>query len=297
MLATAMTQPTPDAKRSRATAIGFSAVLMWSFLALLSSASGAVPPFQLVAMTFAIGGMTCGTRWIARPATLQALRQPLRVWLLGVVGLFGYHYVYFAAIRAAPAIEVSLIAYLWPLLIVVFSGFLPGEKLKTNHLVGTVLGLVGAMLVISKGNVATLLPDITHGHVLALACAVIWAGYSVLSRLFGEVPSDVVAGFCLVAAALALICHVAFETTVWPGTTLQWLAVLGLGILPLGLGFFTWDHGVKHGDIQLLGTLSYAAPVLSALVLTAAGQATFHWSIGAACVLISCGGVIAARKS
>ena len=41
---------------STATLIGFAAILMWSLLSLLTVPSGTVPPFQLAAMTFAVGG-------------------------------------------------------------------------------------------------------------------------------------------------------------------------------------------------------------------------------------------------
>ena len=41
--------------RPVATAIGFAAVLLWSLLAVFTAASGAMPPFQLTAITFAIG--------------------------------------------------------------------------------------------------------------------------------------------------------------------------------------------------------------------------------------------------
>lgn len=281
--------------KTAATLVGFTAVLMWALLALFSAQSGRVPPFQLAAMTFLIGGALGASSWAFRKDAMQSLRQDWRVWALGVVGLFGYHFVYFSAIRAAPAIEVSLIAYLWPLLLVVFSAFLPGERLRSYHLIGVICGLAGAVLVISRGDLASLLGQFSFGHVLAFACAVIWSAYSVLSRRFEKVPTDVVAGFCLATAVLSLLCHLMFETTVWPETPLQWLAILGLGLMPVGLAFYTWDFGVKRGDIMVLGAASYAAPLLSTLVLIGAGLAAFHWSIALACVLITGGAVIAAQ--
>ena len=281
--------------RTFATLIGFTAVLMWSVLALMSAASGAVPPFQLAAMTFLIGGLMGAVTWPFRPHAIGALKQDWKVWALGVGGLFGYHFVYFSAIRAAPAVEVSLIAYLWPLFLVVFSALLPGEKLKTHHLLGVLFGLAGAVLVITKGEGFGLKDGFKTGHVLAFACAIIWATYSVLSRRFGKVSTDVVAGFCLATAALAAFSHVLFETTVWPESASQWLAVIGLGLLPVGAAFYTWDFGVKHGDIMVLGAASYAAPLLSTLVLVAASFALLHWSVVLACVLITAGAVIAAK--
>jgi drug/metabolite transporter (DMT)-like permease len=281
--------------KTGATLIGFTAVLMWAILALLSAGSSTVPPFQLTAMTFLIGGSLGALSWAFRPGAARALKQRWQVWALGVIGLFGYHFVYYSAIRAAPAVEVSLIAYLWPLFIVVLSSFLQGEKLKPHHVIGVLCGLAGAVLVISRGNFSSLLAQFSYGHLLAFACAFIWSGYSVLSRLVGKVSTDVVAGFCLVTSFLAFLCHLAFETTVWPETITQWLAILGLGLLPVGAAFYTWDYGVKHGDIMVLGAASYASPVLSVLVLVLAGRAPFTWAVIAACGLITAGAIIAAK--
>ncbi len=281
--------------RKLATMVGFTAVLMWSILALLSAASGNVPPFQLAAMTFLIGGSLGAASWLFRPNAISSLRQNWCVWCLGIAGLFGYHFVYFSAIRNAPPVEVSLIAYLWPLLLVVFSAFLPGERLRAHHITGVVMGLCGAILVITGRETLALREGIKPGHLLAFACAIIWSGYSVLSRRSGKVPTGVVAGFCLGTSLLALLCHIAFETTVWPQTTGQWLAVVGLGLLPVGAAFYTWDYGVKHGDIMVLGALSYAGPLLSILVLVAAGYAEMRWPIVAACILITAGALIAAK--
>ncbi|MFN0193000.1 MAG: DMT family transporter [Aestuariivirga sp.] len=268
---------------------------MWALLALLSAATGAVPPFQLAAMTFLVGSLIGVISWMFRPGAAAELKQDWRVWALGVGGLFGYHFVYFSAIRAAPAVEVSLIAYLWPLLIVVFSAFLPGEKLKLHHVIGAVLGLLGATLVITRGQDFALSEGLQTGHLLALACAFIWSGYSVLSRRFGTVSTDVVTGFCLATCILSFLSHLAFERTVWPQDVTQWLAVLALGLLPVGAAFYAWDYGVKRGDIMFLGAASYSAPLLSTLVLIAAGFANLDWSIALACLLITAGAAIAAK--
>ncbi len=189
--------------RTFSTLIGFAAILTWSFLALLSTASGPVPPFQLAAMTFFLGGMVGAGSWLFRPQAIRSLRQPWPVWALGVAGLCIYHCAYFFAIQSAPPVEASLIAYLWPLLIVVFAAFLPGERLRAHHFVGVLLGLAGAVIVITRGGSVGLADGIRTGHVIALFCAFVWSGYSVLSRRFGAVPTDVVAGYCLITAAVA----------------------------------------------------------------------------------------------
>ena len=290
--------PGRDAARSAATLAGFGAILLWSLLALFTAASGTMPPFQLAAMTFRIGGLCGCVSWIARPARARALLQPWPVWLLGVGGLFGYHALYFSALRLAPPAEAGLINYLWPLLIVLFSARLPGSGgLRAGHVAGAVLGLAGvAALFVGRGNLdfaAGALP----GYAASLAAAFVWAGYSVLSARVGQVPTDAVAGFCLVTAALSLACHRAFETTIWPADATQWGAVLLLGLGPVGAAFYLWDIGCKRGDVRLLGVTAYAAPVLSTLILVATGYASPGPALAVACLLIVAGALIAVRAS
>ena len=114
--------------RNRATMIGFSAVLMWSFLALFTIGSAPVPPFLLNALCFAIGG-GIGLIWTARRGFGVLRGVSWRVYAFGSLALFGYHALYFTAFRLAPSAETGLIAYLWPLFIVLLSGLLPGERL------------------------------------------------------------------------------------------------------------------------------------------------------------------------
>ena len=279
----------------RATLIGFSAVAMWALLALFTDASGEVPPFLLSALTFAIG--TCVglvARLVSPPA--ERANIPPVVWLIGIAGLFGYHFFYFTALRHAPAVEASLIAYLWPLFIVIGSALMPGERLRWHHIAGAMLGLAGTVLIVTKGGGLAFESRYAFGYAMAAVCAFVWSAYSLLSRRFPAVPTSVVPWFCAATAGLSLLCHLALEETVLPATAGQWLAVAGLGLMPVGAAFYAWDIGVKRGNIQVLGAASYAAPLLSTLVLIATGYAEPSLSILGACVLITSGAVLAAKS-
>jgi drug/metabolite transporter (DMT)-like permease len=104
-----------------------------------------------------------------------------------------------------------------------------------------------------------------------------------------------VAGFCLATAILSGVCHAVFETSVWPVGAVQWGAVVALAVFPLGLAFFVWDHGVKRGDIQVLGAASYLSPLLSTLLLILAGWGAFTAPVAFAAVAITLGAVIASK--
>lgn len=280
----------------RATSIGFIAVLLWSLLALFTVGTTPVPPLQLTAICFAIGG-TLGLVWSGATGGFHRLRRVnWRVYIFGTAGLFGYHFLYFSALRSAPAAQAGLIAYLWPLLIVLFSGFLPTETLKRGHVVGAVISFVGAGMIVLSGE-AGFQAEAMTGYGLALLCAFTWAGYSVLSRRMGNIPTDSVAVFCLATAVLSLGAHLALETTVWPTEPIGWGSILALGLGPVGLAFYVWDIGVKRGNIQLLGVASYAAPLLSTVVLIGAGIADATWSLLIAALLICAGAALAARAS
>src|SRR5262245_26377184 len=279
----------------RATLIGLAAVLMWSFLSLLTVASGETPPFQLAAMTFALGGVLGAIIVLVRGGAAAALRQPPAVWALGVGGLFGYHALYFIALRLAPPAEAQLVNYLWPLLIVVFAAFLPGERLRPHHIAGTLIGLAGTVvLFVDRGGIS-FAQDYLPGFAAAFGAALAWAIYSVLSRLFAAVPTTAVAGFCLATAALSAVCHLLFERTHWPQSGTEWLAVVALGVAPVGAAFYAWDVGVKRGDIRVLGAASYAAPLLSTAYLVLAGYAAASLALALAALLIAAGGLIAAK--
>jgi drug/metabolite transporter (DMT)-like permease len=278
-----------------ATLIGLTAILMWSLLAVMTVATGKVPAFQLAAMTFAIGGLVGSLTWIGRGSAIRSLRQPLVAWVVGIGGLFGYHALYFLALRFAPPAEAGLLNYLWPLLIVLFSALLPGERLAAHHIVGAMLGLAGTILLFAGSGSISLTSGQMPGLAAAFIAAFIWAAYSVMSRRLKSVPTDAVAGFCLATALLAAIVHELIEVTVWPETSLQWLSVVALGVGPVGAAFYTWDIGMKRGDIRVLGAASYATPLLSTGFLILAGFAKASANIAIAAVLIAGGGLIAAK--
>ncbi|UYN94832.1 MAG: EamA family transporter [Enhydrobacter sp.] len=288
------TTATADEQR-RAMAAGLLAIALWSALATLSVLAGPIPPFQMVAMTFAVGAAIGVARARRRGVAWVALtRWPARVWLLGIGGLFGYHALYFAALQIAPPAEANLVNYLWPLLIVLLSAPLAGARLGWTHLVGALLGFAGVVLLavargVSFGDQHAL------GYLLALGCAFAWSLYSVLSRRFGETPTDAIASFCAASALLSLLAHLMFEQTTWPATPVAWLAVLALGLGPTGGAFYLWDHAVKRGDIRALGAISYATPILSTALLIAAGLAEPTAALLLAATLVTAGAVLASR--
>ncbi|MET0867766.1 MAG: DMT family transporter [Pseudorhodoplanes sp.] len=286
--------PEGHASERRATVAGFGAVLLWGTLASLTSLkSAAVPAFQTTAIAFAIGGLTIAVIAIAS-GRARSMKPTLASFALGLYGLFGFHVLYFAALRLAPTAEAGLIASLWALLTVLFSGLLPGHSLRARHLLGALLGLAAATLLVwNKIGGSDDFPHSTIGFALAFGSAMVWASYSVMSRLVAAVPSESLVLPCVATSLLALGCSLAFESWSVPHSPTQWLALLGLGLGPVGAAFLFWDIGMKHGNVAYLGVLGYATTVISTALLILLGLASPSLALAAACALIVAAAFIA----
>lgn len=282
-------------RRQSATAAGLAALLLWSGLATLTAQAGGVPRFELLAVTFGVA-FVAGTLVLALrgDGALRQMRQPLVPWLAAFTGLFLYHVLYFYALSAAPPAQASLLSYLWPLLIVLLSSLVTGQRLRAQHLGGALLGLAGTVLVVLDGGEIGSMSGTTLGYAAAAGSAAVWAGYSVSNRLFQATPSAMIVGVCGAVAASGAVCHLALEPTLKPDTQ-QCLAKLALGLGPVGLAFLAWDHATKRGNLPLLGALSYLAPLLSTLLLIATGQAVPTMRVLLAAVLVMAGAVLATR--
>ncbi len=287
-------EPAIDARL--ATALGFGAILLWSTLATLTALKGAaVAPFQTTTITFCIGGIVllviAGVR-----GRWRAVRPNPAAFALALYGLFAYHALYFAALRLAPAAEANLIASLWALLTVLMSGLLPGHRLRPRHVIGAVIGLAAAALLVRDGGAPSMAGDgRLMGFAMALACAFVWASYSVLSRLVAATPSESLALPCLATAGLALVCHFLFEDWTTPRDNLAWVALALLGLGPVGGAFLLWDIGMKHGHIATLGVLAYASPVISTTLLVVLGLAAPSVALAVAASLMVIAAVIVMR--
>ncbi|KPH06195.1 EamA family transporter (plasmid) [Rhizobium acidisoli] len=274
-------------RAGKATAVGLIAIGLWSGLALFTVAAGGIPPFELLALCFGVAFASGRVVLVLGGApSVGRLCRPPAASLLAFFAIFLYHALYFFALATVPPARASLIAYLWPLLIVLFSALVPGgDRLGYRHLVGAALGFIGAAIIFMDRQAETEQASNVLGYLAAFACAAIWSGYSVINRRFEEVPSQTLIGVYGAVALAGATAHLLFEDSVVP-TVHQWLAVLFLGMGPTGLAFLAWDYATKHGNMPLLGTLSYLAPLISTLLLVASGQSQASIYVGLSALLI-----------
>ncbi len=278
---------------SLANLLALAAIALWALLAWLGVALSHVPPFLLTGIALLIGAL------IALPLAFQNGRLNLSSWkmpwpqlLLGVYGLFGFHFLLFIALRHAPAVEANLVNYLWPLGMVVMAPlFLPGVKLKAAHLLAAALGFAGACIAILGKSTAGDAPGsgFAWGYIPAAGSAFIWASYSLMTKRLAlqgkSFATNAIGLFGLVSGLLSLLCHALLETSVaLSAKDWAYLALLGVG--PLGAAFYLWDAALKRGDARQIGILSYITPLASTGVLIVVSGQPITLMVGVAAAMI-----------
>lgn len=269
---------------AKADLLALAAIALWASLAALGVELAHIPPFLLTGLGLLLGSL------IALPLSrgrLSQWRVPLPTLLVGIYGLFGFHFLLFLALRLAPAVEANLVNYLWPLGMVVMAPlFLKDVQLLPRHVVAALVGFAGAATaILGQGGASAGLPEFQVGYVLALGSALVWASYSLLTRRLPHFPTAAVGSFALASGLLSLACHFWLE----PAVSLsgrEWLLIGLLGLGPLGGAFFLWDAAIKLGDTRRIGLLAFATPILSTVLLLLSTGQPLQWNVAVAAVLV-----------
>lgn len=281
--------------------MALAAIALWALLAWLGVALAHVPPFLLTGIGLLVGSLIAvPLSWRDGRLDFSSWKMPWSSLLLGVYGLFGFHFLLFIALRHAPPVQANLVNYLWPLGMVVMAPlFLPGVKLSAIHVIAACLGFAGACIAILGGRQAALDGGgLAWGYLPALGSAFIWASYSLLTKrlaLQGKSFATAAIGlFGWVSGLLSLFCHVLLEPRVsLSGQDVLLLIALGVG--PLGAAFYLWDAALKRGDARQIGILSYITPLASTALLLMITGVPLSWSLGVAAALIVGAAVLGTR--
>lgn len=250
-----------------ATACGLVAILLWSTAAgLIRSVSERFGPLGGAALIYTLGAVLLFVL-LGRPR----VRSTSWFYLIMGSALFVAYEVCLSlalgyASNRNQAIELGVVNYLWPCLTVLLAIVMNGQKARWMIVPGTALALFGILWVVS-GNGLSLATVVTHvnsnplSYSLAVGCAITFALYCNVTRRYAGGQNLVMLFFALTAGVLWL--KYAASSEVIPAFTLNSSAQLVAAGVAMAGGYALWNLGILRGNLTLLATASYSAPVLS----------------------------------
>lgn len=250
-----------------ATACGLVAILLWSTAAgLIRSVSEIFGPLGGAALIYTLGAIML-VAFLGKPR----LRSTPRIYLILGTALFVAYEVCLSlalgfASNRNQAIELGVVNYLWPCLTVLLAIVMNGQKARGIIVPGTALALFGILWVVSGDGLS--LPGIIanvqsnpRSYSLALGCGITFALYCNVTRKYAGGQNLVALFFVITACVLWL--KLGLSSEVLPAFTLHGsLQLIAAGVAMAG-GYALWNIGILRGNLTLLATASYSAPVLS----------------------------------
>jgi drug/metabolite transporter (DMT)-like permease len=268
------TRPDP---LDRHTLYGLLAILLWSTtVALIRSLAERIGPLTAASSVYLLAGALSLAQIGYSGHLKKQIRGLPRSYLFGCGVLFAFYMfsIYFGiglAGNRLQAIEIGLLNYLWPALILVFSVFLLNKRAHFLLIPGTLVSMLGVFLVLTQGtsiswssfsrNVTSNIP----AYALGLTAGISWALYSTLARRWGGSQSGGGIPFFMGATGLLLLVLRFFhaEQSQWSFRAVSEMLFMSLATL---VAYASWDRAMRKGDVVLLGACSYFIPLLSTLV-------------------------------
>lgn len=284
----------PNGSNARLLALSLFVVVMWGVTAWLRKVAGDLSPLELTGL--AMLASAAASR--ALPNTRGALRRaprahPWYAWLFVSGGLVGGAGFYFAALQFAPAAQVVVITYTWPLLFALASDVYNRRRPSAITFCSLLLGLAG--VVVMNGGASLPSGTAGFGYAGGLLAGLSWVAYSLFLQTYERSIAPDFPAFFAGGGLLALGLQGMIHGMALPGDWGAFAVAAVLGIGPYGLGFVAWGHVVRNGNPRVIPVLPYAVPVVAAVTLVLAGDTRPSISLFAGCGLAAAACISALR--
>lgn len=207
--------------------------------------------------------------------TLRQRQLVARHWrllaTLGATGIAIFHIFVYQALHYTAAVNAALFLSTTPVFIVALSWVLLRDRLQARQGVGIVISLLGAVVIIMRGDIARLLQlQLNVGDLLMLAAVPNWALYSVLLRRLPPSfhPMTLVTVIALFGLAFLAPLY-GWELARGGGfevnpTTVS--AILYIGLFASVLAYICWNRGVAMVGANRAGLFMHLVPLFSAIL-------------------------------
>ncbi len=280
------------------------AALVWGGNAVVSRlAVGEIAPMTLVLL-----------RWTAAlavllPVALPAVKKDWAIirthWPLlaayGCCGFAGFNLLYYAAGHSTTAVNIALLQASIPIMILLINGLVFKQGFHLWQMIGLLMALVGVLLIISAGNITTLL-DLTlnRGDVMMLIASLMYALYSIGLRYHPDI-SWVSFIFVLAIAAWLTALPFAVYENLTQAHTFNWslkslFLIIYISIFASILAQIAYAKGLKQVGASRGGFALNLVPIFGALLAVAIlGERLQFYHLAALALVL--GGIALSEKS
>ena len=182
------------------------------------------------------------------PAIKKA--QIIPIILLGMTGVFAYNVLFFKGLKIIEAGRASLIIANNPIFITLFASYFFKEKLNPIKVTGIIISVIGAIIVISRGNPIELLNgNVGWGEFYIFCCVLTWVAYTLIGKaVMTDLSPLVSVSYSSAVGAVALFVPAYFEGMMRDlvhYSTADWFGIFYLGFFGTVLGFVWYYQGIK----------------------------------------------------
>ena len=259
-------------KQRRAYLCAIVAVLLWSTVA--SAFKISLRYLDVLTLLFHASivstiSLFCTLLLLKKLNSLRALSKKdfLHSALLGLLNPFLYYLVLFKAYSILPAQQALTLNFTWPIMLVLLSIPLLGQKIKLKSILAIIISFLGVILISTQGNVVGLRLTSVTGVALAVGSSIIWALFWIYNvkdhrdeivRLF----LNFAFGSCFIFLSILLFSRPqkpSFNTILGP---------IYVGLFEMGITFILWLKALKLSKTTAhVANLIYAVPFLSIVVI------------------------------
>lgn len=198
---------------------------------------------------------------------------------LGLLNPFGYYFILLQAYELLPAQVAQPLNFIWPLVLVLLSVPLLGEKITLKGILALIVSFVGVILISSEGNIANFEVKSPLGVILALSSSVIWALYWILNLRVAKLDPVVRLFLNFLFATLFSFAAGLFFKDFWNLNLPGLLGSVYVGSFEMGITFVLWLKALSLADSKAkLGNIIYLVPFVSLIFIRFFVGEQIYWT-------------------
>ncbi|TDT50463.1 DMT family transporter [Fonticella tunisiensis] len=227
--------------------------IFWAGAFIAGKISGSsIPPFTLTFLRFLFAAIILYFVIRRKELTLMIEKRDVPVFLFtGIIGMFGYHVLFFTALRYTSAINSSIIGASNPIITTILSSIFLKERINMKRIGGILLSFTGVFLTLTNGSLSVIRNlSFNYGDIIMFLAVLMWACYGVFSKKVMHMYSPLKLTFySFLFCIIILIPFVIYEA---PWTFLlkvpfnAYAAVLYMSIFPSVIGYLVQQISIKE---------------------------------------------------